>query len=549
MLKVIPLGGLGEIGLNMMAIQHDQYLLVVDAGLMFPDEHMPGVDLVIPDFQYLRQNKERIKSIILTHGHEDHIGAMPFFLKEFSVPVFGTTFTLGLLKEKLMEHSLLDHVDLREIEAGDQTQLGPFKVEYISVNHSIVQGVGLAIDTPEGMLIHSGDFKIDPTPVGGQFTDLNRFAHFGKKGVLALFSDSTNAEKEGSTLSERDVRKTLEDLFRTCPGRIIVSSFASNISRIQQVINLAAKFGRKLVFNGKSMITNVRIARQHGFISIPEDMEISERKIERISDQNLTIITTGSQGEPMSALARMARGKHKSIKIKPGDTIILSSRFIPGNEKAITSIINSFYRMGANVIYEKVSKIHTSGHAMREELKHMLNLVKPLYFVPIHGEYRHLVKHTELALDMGMSEDRVMLVENGAVICFENQEARLKNRVPTGKILVDGKGVGEVGEMMLRDRRRLSGHGMVIVLLAVDEKTGDTIYGPDVISRGFVFEDRGEFILEDAKCVVLEVLDELERPSPMDLTEVKSDIQRQLKRFFYKVIEKNPLILPIIIPV
>jgi ribonuclease J len=549
MLKVIPLGGLGEIGLNMMAIEYEGCILVVDAGLMFPEDYMPGVDLVIPDFQYLHENEDRINAVILTHGHEDHIGAMPFFLKEFSVPVMGTSFTLELLKEKLKEHHIPEQVDLRRISPGEVTRFGPFEVEYISVNHSIVDGVGLAIDTPEGILIHSGDFKVDPTPVNGQFTDLNRFAHFGDKGVLAFFSDSTNAEKEGMTLSESDVRKTLEDLFKTSPGRVIVSSFASNISRIQQVINLAVQFDRKVVFNGKSMVTNVRIARDQGFISMPDGTEIRERQIGQFPDQCITIITTGSQGEPMSALARMAQGKHKGITIKQGDTVILSSRFIPGNEKAITKIINSLYRMGADVIYEKVSDIHTSGHAKREELKLMMSLVKPHYFIPIHGEYRHLVKHAQLARDMGIPEERVLIAENGDVICFENRTARLEGHVHTGRILVDGKGVGDVGEMVLRDRRRLSGHGMVIVLLAVDEQTGETIYGPDMISRGFVFEDKGESLLEDAKCIVLEVLDELERPSPIDRTGVESDIKKRLQRFFNKVIERNPLILPVIISI
>jgi len=549
MLRVIPLGGLGEIGLNMMAIEHDQYILVVDAGLMFPDDYMPGVDLVIPDFKYLTQNKDRVKAIILTHGHEDHIGAMPFFLKEFSVPVFGTRFTLELLKAKLKEYELPKQADLRRICPGDTTQLGPFKVEYISVNHSIVDGVGLAIDTPEGMLIHSGDFKIDPTPVDNQFTDLIRFAHYGEKGVIALFSDSTNAEKEGFTLSERKVRKTLEDLFQTCQGRIIVGSFASNVSRIQQVINLAVEYGRKVVFNGRSMITNVGIARELGFISMPEDAEISVAQIAQFSDENIVIITTGSQGEPMSALTRMAYEKHKSIKIKRGDTVILSSRFIPGNEKAITSIINSFYRIGADVVYEKISDIHTSGHAKREELKLMLSLVKPRYFVPIHGEYRHLMNHVQLALDMGMAEERILIAEDGDVIAFKNQEVQLEEPVHAGRVLVDGKGVGDVGDVVLRDRRRLSGHGMVVVLLALDENTGDTIYGPDIISRGFLFEDQGELILEEAKLVVLEVLDELERPSHIEAAGVREDIQRRLKRYFYKVIKRRPIILPIIISV
>ena len=549
MLKVIPLGGLGEIGLNMMAIEYGPDLLIVDAGLMFPNDYMPGIDLVIPDFTYIRENKEKLKALILTHGHEDHIGAIPFFLKEFPLPVFGTCFTLGLLRAKLKEHHLPEKAELREIKAGDITRLGPFNVEYISVNHSIVDGVGLAIDTPEGILLHSGDFRIDPTPVDSQFTDLIRFAHFGEKGVLAFFSDSTNAEKEGYTLSEKDVRKTLDDLFQTCQGRLVVASFASNITRIKQVISLATKFGRKVVFNGKSMITNVGIAKEQGFIHIPEDSEISERQIKQFPDQEILIITTGSQGEPMSALTRMARGKHKGIEIKSGDTIILSSRFIPGNEKAITSVINRLYRLGADVVYEKVSDIHTSGHARREELKLMLSLVKPRYFVPIHGEYRHLVKHAQIASEMGMPDDRILIAEDGDVICFENLQMHLGEPVATGRILVDGKGVGDIGETVLRDRRKLGGHGMVLILLIVDEKTGETIYGPEIISRGFVFEDQGQFILEDAKCIVLEVLDELERPSPVDCSKVESEIRRRLKRFFYKVIERSPLIMPVIIAV
>ena len=549
MLKVIPLGGLGEIGLNIMVIEYGQDLLVVDAGLMFPDDYMPGVDLVIPDFTYLRENREKIRAIILTHGHEDHIGAVPFFLRNFSVPVFGTRFTLGLLNEKLKEHGLAEKADLRETRAGETIRLGPFNIEYISVNHSIVDGVGLAIDTPEGILLHSGDFRIDPTPVDTQFTDLIRFAHFGEKGVLAFFSDSTNAEKEGYTLSEKEVMKTLEELFQVCSGRIIVASFASNITRIQQVISLAAKFERKVVLNGKSMITNVGIAREQGFINLSEDIEISENQIGRYPDQKVVVITTGSQGEPMSALTRMAQRRHKGIEIKGGDTIILSSRFIPGNEKAITSVINRLYRLGADVVYEKVSDIHTSGHAKREELKLMLSLVKPRYFVPIHGEYRHLVKHAHIASETGLAEDRILIAEDGDIICFKNRQMQLEGPVSTGRILVDGKGVGDIGETILRERRKLSNHGMVVILLVVDKETGETIYGPEIISRGFIFEDQGRFILEDAECIVLEVLDELERPLPMDCSAVEAEIGRRLKRFFYKVIERSPLITPVIIAI
>jgi ribonuclease J len=549
MLKVIPLGGLGEIGLNMMVVEQGPDLLVIDAGLMFPDDFMPGVDLVIPDFTYLKEHQEKLRGIILTHGHEDHIGAVPFFLKRFPVPVFGTGFTLGLLSEKLKEHFLAERADLRQVAPGDVTRLGPFEVEYIRVNHSIVDGVGLAIKTREGILVHSGDFRIDPTPVDAQLTDLIRFAHFGERGVLAFLSDSTNAEREGYTLSERDVKKTLQDLFQASRGRLIVASFASNITRIQEVVSLAHQFNRKVVFNGKSMITNVGIAARQGFLHLPEGIEISENQIGQFPDHELVVITTGSQGEPMSALTRMAQRRHKGIQIRNGDTIILSSRFIPGNEKAITAVINRLYRLGADVVYEKVSDIHTSGHARREELKCMLSLVKPRFFVPIHGEYRHLVKHAQIASEMGMTNESILIAQDGDVICFENGGMSVDGPVPTGKILVDGKGVGDVGEIVLKERRKLSQNGMVVILLVVDAETGDTIYGPEMISRGFVFEDQERFILEDAECIVLEVLDELERPSPMDCRAVESEIAKRLKRFFYNVIERSPLITPVIIAI
>jgi len=549
MLKVIPLGGLGEIGLNMMALEHDGYILVIDAGLMFPEEYMPGVDMVIPDFTYLRENREKVRAIILTHGHEDHIGAMPFLLKEIDVPVLGTSFTIELLKEKLKEHEFLNKAQLEKVSAGETRQIGPFSVEFIHVNHSIVDGVGLAINTPEGIIVHSGDFKIDYTPVDGLFTDLNRFAHYGETGVLAFFSDSTNVEKEGFTLSESDVRNTLEEIFMHCEGRLIVAVFASNINRIRQVIDLAVEFNRKVAFSGRSMKTNVKIAVNEGILVLPEEVEIGEKATRLLPDDQVTIITTGTQGEPMSSLTRMAQHRHKDISIKKGDTVILSSRFIPGNEKAITSTINSLYRMGAEVIYEKVSDIHTSGHAHKEELKLMLNLVKPGYFMPVHGEYRHLVKHIQLAEEAGIPRDNCLLAENGDTICFEDGKASIGEKVQSGRVLVDGKGVGDVGELVLRDRRRLSGDGMVIALLAVDEHTGELVYGPEIISRGFVFEDQSGFILEDAKAVVMEVLDEIESPAHIDWTEVGPDIKRRLKRFFFKVIERSPMILPIIIPV
>lgn len=549
MLKIIPLGGLGEIGLNMMVIQHDSHMVVIDAGLMFPDDYMPGVDLVIPDFTFLRENREKLRGVILTHGHEDHIGAVPFLLKEFPVRVFGTGFTLDLLREKLKEHVLPLDADLRTVTPGEMQEIGSFRVECIRVNHSIVDGVGLALETPEGTILHSGDFRIDPTPVDEQLTDLIRFAHYGEKGVLAFLSDSTNAEKEGYTLSERDVKKTIRDYFLACPGRLIVASFASNITRIQEVISLAEEFGRKVVFNGKSMITNVGIAKARGFIHFPEDLEIAEKKMHALPDRQVVVITTGSQGEPMSALSRMAREQHKGIKIHNGDTIILSSKFIPGNEKAITSVINKLYGLGAEVIYENVSDIHTSGHARKAELKTMLSLVKPRYFIPIHGEYRHLVKHAKIALDMGMDEKHVLIARDGDVIRFHEGAGEIADTIPTGRTFVDGKGVGDIEETVLRDRQKLKRHGMVVVQMVLDDQTGKILYGPEMISRGFVFEDQGQFILEDAQCIVLEIVDEIETPLPVDCKGLEAEIRKRLKRFFYNVIERNPLIIPTIIAV
>ena len=549
MLKVIPLGGLGEIGLNMMLFECGPDILVVDAGLMFPEEYMPGIDIVIPDIQYLRENRERVKTIILTHGHEDHIGALPFILRDFDIPVFGTSFTIELVKEKLREHNLLDSAMLHKVKPGDKLTRGPFEVEFIRVNHSILEGVGLALRTPEGLFIHSGDFKVDQTPLGVQGTDLSRFAHFGEQGVLAFFSDSTNVEREGFTLSEKQVTKTLESLFESCSGRLIVAVFASNISRIQQIVRLADKFGRKVHFSGKSMRTNVRIAKEEGLLEVDHDMEVTESEIGTLPDDRLAMITTGSQGEPLSSLTRIAQNRHKSIKVKKGDMIILSSRFIPGNERAITAVINNLYRMGAEVIYEKVSHIHTSGHAYQEELKLMLNLVKPAYFIPIHGEYRHLVKHGQLAVETGLPEENVILLENGTPAVFEKGEGWIGDRVHSGRVLVDGKGVGDVDDVVLRDRRRLSADGVVIVLLGVGEQTGEVTYGPEIVSKGFVFEGQSAWVQEAAKESVMQVLNAIENRAHMDWTDVAPEIKRSLKRLFQNAMDRRPLILPIIMPV
>ncbi|MBN1903548.1 MAG: ribonuclease J [Deltaproteobacteria bacterium] len=549
MLKIIPLGGLGEIGLNMMIIEYDQHIIVIDAGLMFPDDYMPGIDMVIPDFSYLTLNRDRVRAVILTHGHEDHIGAMPFLLKELTVPVYGTNFTIELLRSRLAEYELPEKPSLNKIVPGEITELGPFKIEFIRVNHSIIDGAGLAIQTPEGIIIHSGDFKIDHRPVDGYFTDINRFSYYGGKNCLALLSDSTNVEREGYTLSESDVKETLENIFRHSEGRLMIAVFASNIARIQQIINLALQYGRKIALSGKSMKANTAIAVKQGLMNIPEHIEISEKAIKNYPDNEIALITTGSQGEPMSSLTRMANGNHRDVIIKEGDTIILSSRFIPGNERAITSIINNLYRRGAKVIYEKVSAIHSSGHAYQEELKLLINLVRPKYFIPVHGEYRHLVKHIELARATRIPSENTILAENGDTICFEEERGWLDGKVHTGRMLVDGKGLGDIDDTVIRDRLRLAGDGVVIILLVIDDQTGEIFYGPDIISRGFVFEDECGTILDEARQQVLDLLSEFKNLEHMEWSDISSDIKRHLKRYFYRVIDSGPLILPIIIPV
>ena len=551
---IIPLGGLGEIGLNMMVLECRGAVVVIDAGLMFPEEEMYGVDLVIPDFTCLEEMAGRIEGVVLTHGHEDHIGALPFLLRRFNVPVYGTRLTLALVRERLKEHRLPADVKLIEIEPRDTLRLGPFTIEFMRVSHSIPDGVGLGIETPAGNLVHTGDFKMDQAPAGRDRLDLGRFAEFGERGVLALLSDSTNVERPGYTPSERMIGETFREVFRKSSGRIIVACFASSLSRIQLVVDVAAELGRRVAFDGRSMGINVGIAKELGYLNIPEGMEATLGEVKHLPGREVVLITTGSQGEPMSALTRMAYGDHKHIQVVAGDTVILSSRFIPGNERSITRIINTLYRRGAEVIYETVSDVHVSGHAYQEELKLMINLVRPKYFMPIHGEYRHLIKHVELAREVGLPDDHTVLAENGDRIRFDGLGARRVEKVQAGRVFVDGKGVGDIGEMVLRDRRHLAEHGMVIPLVVVDEQTGEILSGPDIISKGFVFEGDPGMLLEDAKCLILEVFDALvEARDPdaglplLDFAELKAEIHRELKRFFFRVLKRRPLIAPQII--
>ena len=549
MLKIIPLGGLGEIGLNMMVFEYRSTLFIVDCGLMFPEDYMLGVDFVIPDMDYIRTNREKVAAIVLTHAHEDHIGALPFLLRIVNAPVFGTPFTLGVVRNKLEEFGLAQSARLHEIQAGGRIKLGEFQLEFIRVRHSVVDGVGLAIETPLGTIIHTGDFKISHSNRDGMATDVNRFATYGQKGTLALLSDSTNVEKEGYTISAEVIGAALARVTEGRKGRIIVALFASNITRIQQIVNIARSREKKIVFNGRSIEVSVKLAKALGYLQIPAEMELDIDDIGYYPDDEIILVTTGSQGEPMSVLARMAAGTHKHIKIRKEDTIILSSKFIPGNERAIAGIINRLYRLGADVIYEKISEIHVSGHAFQEELKLMINLTKPRYFIPIHGEYRHLTLHTRLAQEVGIPPERILLAENGQVIEFDEKGGRLRERVGTGRVLIDGKGVGDVGRSVLKERRNLSEHGLVVVAMALDEDTGTVVYGPEIFSRGFVFEMETGHLLDDAVCVVLEVVEDIGPEVNNRAARIRARLQTVLKQYFFFTIARRPVIVPIIIEV
>ncbi len=548
-LSVIPLGGLGEIGLNMTVLECGDDVLVIDAGLMFPEAEMLGVDIVIPDFTYLRENREKIRGVVITHGHEDHIGAIPFLLKEINVPVYGTRLTLGFIKAKLKEHGLDTEAELITVKPRESVDLGCFRVEFIRVTHSIVDGVGLGITTPAGRLVHTGDFKIDPTPVDGEVMDLRRFTEYGDEGALVLLSDSTNATQGGYTFSEKEVRRGLEEIFQRSRGRIVVATFASNIHRVQQIVDVAAMFGRKVILNGRSMITNAQIALDLGYLKIPPDTWLKIDALKTLPDDQVVLITTGSQGEPMSALSRMAANEHKHFRIRDGDTIVLSSKMIPGNERAITRIINHLFKRGAEVFYEKVSEIHVSGHASKEELKLLLNLVRPKYFIPVHGEYRHLVNHAKLAKKVDISPENIFILEDGDVMEFTEHSARRAGQVTAGRVLIDGKVVCVEEKVVLRDRMKLAHDGVVIVILSIEQLTGKVVSGPDIISRGFVFEDASQEILAEVKDLVLETLLLMIPEAKGDWSLVSARVRSALKKFINKRLERRPMILPIIMEV
>ena len=546
-LRIIPLGGLGEFGLNMMLIEYGEAAVAIDCGLMFPGADLLGIDLVVPDVSYLIERKNYPKAIILTHAHEDHVGALPYILKHLPVPIFGTRLTLGLLASKLEEHDLVDTADIHEITAGKPWDIGPFRIEGIRVTHSLMDCLALALETPAGTIIHTGDFKIDNTPMEGEMFDFQRFAAYGEKGVLLLLSDSTNVERPGYTPSEREVGRNLEQIFQESSGKILVSTFSSSIPRIQQVVDISERCGRRVVLSGRSMIRNGQIASDLGYLRLPRNFMTESERWHDLPPAELTFLTTGSQGEPLSVLHRVALDDHKTIKIDPGDTVILSSKFIPGNEKTISNLINHLYRRGAEVHYEKVSEIHVSGHASQEELKTMLQLTRPRYFVPIHGEYRHLIRHRRLAQDVGVPEENCFILEDGDVLELTAHGAHKIEPVQVGKVFVDGKGVGDVGDVVIRDRRHLSEDGMVLAVMAIHQQSGELVAGPDVISRGFMGDQFSEEVLEQARKVVLETLSAMNRETRADPGELKEEVRRSLRRYFRKRLERHPVVLPYII--
>lgn len=547
-LKIIPLGGLNEIGKNITVIEYKDDIILVDCGLSFPEDEMLGIDVVIPDVSYLLKNKDKVKAIVLTHGHEDHIGSLPYILKKIDVPVYGTKLTLGLVERKVKEHDL-KNITLNIIKPGDTIDIGVFSLEFIRTSHSIPDSVAIAINTPLGTILHTGDFKIDYTPINGEVMDFHKFAELGKKGVLVMMADSTNVERAGHTMSESTVGDTFNDIFMTAKQRIIVATFASNIHRVQQIVNAAMMFDRKVAVSGRSMVNVVSVGSELGYLNIPEGMLIDIKDIDKYPDNQLVVITTGSQGEPMSALSRLASSDHRKMELIPGDLVIISATPIPGNEKMVSKVINQLFKKGANVIYEALADVHVSGHACQEELKLMHKLVKPKYFIPVHGEYRHLQQHAELAHNLGSPKENIFVARNGSVIEFTAEGAGFGQSVSAGNILVDGLGVGDVGNIVLRDRRHLSEDGLIVVVVTISKEDGKVMAGPDIISRGFVYVRESEDLMEEARNVVKKVLQECEKNQITDWSTLKSNTKDALRNYLYEKIKRNPMILPIIMEV
>jgi len=547
-ISIIPLGGLGEIGKNMTAFRYGDDIILIDAGLAFPDDDMLGIDLVIPDTTYLMENKDKLKAIFLTHGHEDHIGALPYVLKDFDVPVYGTPLTLGILEGRLEENGVSCE-NLKTVRPGNIVRVGPFKLEFIRVNHSIPDAVAIAIHTPIGIIVHTGDFKFDQTPVDGQVTQYSRLAELGDRGVLCLLSDSTNIERPGFTPSEKVVGRTLDEQFRQAKNRIIVATFSSNVHRIQQVIDSAVKNKRKVAVIGRSMVNVVNISIEMGYLKVPEGTLIDIDEVKNYNPRQIVICTTGSQGEPMSALTRMANSDHRKVTIMPGDTVIISATPIPGNEKGVSRTVDNLYKLGAEVIYEKEMGIHVSGHASQEEIKLMHNLVRPKFFMPVHGEYRHLVKHKKLAIDLGMPKENIIIAENGSVVDLTQKSISITGKVPAGQVLIDGLGVGDVGNVVLRDRRQLSQDGILIVVVSIDHQDYTVVSGPDIVSRGFVYVKESEDLMDEAKLRVMKTLDKCHDNNITEWSAIKSAVRDNLGRYLYEKTQRRPMIMPIIMEV
>lgn len=548
-LKIIPLGGLLEVGKNITVFEYEDEIIIVDCGLAFPEDDMLGVDLVIPDITYLERNKGKIKGMVITHGHEDHIGAIPYFLKQINVPIYATRLTIGLISNKLEEHGLARSTKLNIVKQGETVKFGKMQVEFIRSCHSIPDSVALAINTPVGTVVHTGDFKIDYTPIDDERMDFGRLAELGNKGVLALMSDSTNSERKGYTMSESSVGEVFDKLFLHCTKRIVVATFASNVHRVQQIVNSCIKYGRKIAVCGRSMINMINTARELGYIKAPENIFIDIDMIRNYTDEQLVIITTGSQGETMSALTRMAAGEHRKVEITPNDLIIISATPIPGNEKLVSKVIDDLMKIGAEVVYSALEDIHVSGHACQEEQKLILSLVKPKYFIPVHGEYRHLIAHSETAKKLGISQENVFIMSNGRVLELTQDETRMVNTVPTGRILVDGLGIGDVGNIVLRDRQHLSQDGLIIVVLTMNSATGEVIAGPDVISRGFVYVRESENLMDEVKKVIRDEVRKCEEKQIKEWAVIKSTLKDTLREFIYIKTKRNPMLLPIIMEV
>jgi ribonuclease J len=546
-IKIIPLGGLEQIGMNITAFEYEDSIIVVDCGLSFPEDEMLGIDLVIPDVTYLKENIHKVKGFVITHGHEDHIGGLPYVLRDINVPIYATKLTIGIIENKLKEHNLLKNTKRKVIKYGQSINLGCFRIEFIRTNHSIADATALAIYSPAGIIVHTGDFKVDYTPVFGSVIDLQRFAEIGKKGVLALLCDSTNVERPGYTMSERTVGKAFDNIFaENTKHRIIVATFASNVDRVQQIINSAHKYGRKVVIEGRSMVNIITTAHELGYITMPENILIDIEQMKNYTDDQIVLITTGSQGEAMAALSRMAASIHKKISIKPGDTVIFSSTPIPGNEKPVSKVINELSMKGAKVIFQDT---HVSGHACQEEIKLIYSLTKPKYAVPVHGEYRHLMKHAEIAQVMGIEKDNVFIISSGDVLELSQEKGKITGKVPAQGILVDGLGVGDVGNIVLRDRQHLSENGLLIVVVTLEKFSNQVLSGPDIVSRGFVYVRESENLMDEAREVVNNALNKCLSKNVSDWGKIKTEIKDSLSDYLWKKTKRNPMILPIIMEV